>query len=184
MSRLSQRYKTEIVKTLRETGRYKNVMQVPRLTKVTVNMGIRSDVDKDTFKVHTEEMAIITGQKPVVTLARKSIANFKLREGQPVGVKVTLRGERMYEFLDRLINAVLPRIRDFRGVPAKAFDEGGNYTLGVREQVIFPEIDPDKVKRVQGMDITIGSTAQSKDEARELLRLFGMPVENPVERKK
>ena len=184
MSRLSQKYKTEIVKALRETGRYPNIMQVPRLTKVTVNMGIRSDVDKDTFKVHTEEMAIITGQKPVVTTARKSIANFKLREGQPVGVKVTLRGERMFEFLDRLINAVLPRIRDFRGVSAKAFDEGGNYTLGLREQVIFPEIDPDKVKRVQGMDITIGTTAKSKDEARELLRLFGMPFENPAERKK
>jgi large subunit ribosomal protein L5 len=184
MARLKQRFNTEIVKALRDSGRYPNVMQVPRLTKITVNMGIRSDVDKDTFKVHTEEMAIITGQKPVVTTARKSIANFKLREGQPVGVKVTLRGVRMYEFLDRLINAVIPRIRDFRGVSAKAFDQGGNYTLGLREQVIFPEIDPDKVKRVQGMDITIGTTARTADEARELLRLFGMPFEHPVERKK
>ena len=184
MARLSERYKTEIVKALRDSGRYANVMQVPRLTKITVNMGVRSDVDKDTFKLHTEEMATITGQKPVVTKARKSIANFKLREGQPVGIKVTMRNARMYEFLDRLIYAVLPRIRDFRGVSAKAFDEGGNYTLGLREQVIFPEIDPDKVKRVQGMDITIGTTAKTKDEARELLRLFGMPFENPAERKK
>jgi len=120
----------------------------------------------------------------VVTLARKSIANFKLREGQPVGIKVTLRGERMYEFLDRLINAALPRIRDFRGVSAKSFDQAGNYTLGMREQVIFPEVDPDKVKRVQGMDITIGSTARNAEEARELLRLFGMPFENPADRKK
>lgn len=183
MARLKERFKNEITKALRESGRYKNVMQVPHLTKITVNMGIRSDVDKDTFKVHTEEMGIITGQKPVVTLARKSIANFKLREGQPVGVKVTLRGVRMYEFLDRLINAVIPRIRDFRGVSAKAFDQGGNYTLGLQEQVIFPEIDPDKVKRVQGMDITIGTTAKTADEARELLRLFGMPFEHPAERK-
>lgn len=183
MSRLSERYKNVVVKQLRESGRYANVMMIPRLTKVTVNMGIRSDVDKDTFKVHTEELATIVGQRPVVTRARVSIANFKVREGMPVGLKVTLRGPRMYEFLDRLINVTLPRIRDFRGVSAKAFDAHGNYTLGLKEQVIFPELDPDKIKRVQGMDVTIGTTARNADEARELLRLMGMPFENPAERK-
>ena len=184
MSRLSEKYKNVVVKQLRESGRYTNVMMIPRLTKVTVNMGIRSDVDKDTFKLHTEELTTITGQKPVVTTARISIANFKVREGMPVGLKVTLRGPRMYEFLDRLINVTLPRIRDFRGVSAKAFDAHGNYTLGLKEQVIFPELDPDKIKRVQGMDVTIGTTARNPDEARELLRLLGMPFENPADRKK
>ena len=184
MSRLSDKYKNEVVKQLRESGRYANVMMIPRLTKVTVNMGIRSDVDKDTFKLHTEELAQITGQKPVVNKARISIANFKVREGMPVGLKVTLRGPRMYEFLDRLINVTIPRIRDFRGVSAKAFDAHGNYTLGLKEQVVFPELDPDKIKRVQGMDITIGTTAGNVDGARELLRLMGMPFENPADRKK
>ena len=175
MARLSERYKTEIVKALRDSGRYANVMQVPRLTKITVNMGVRSDVDKDTFKLHTEEMATITGQKPVVTKARKSIANFKLREGRAIGVKVTLRGERMWSFLDRLMNIVLPRVRDFRGVSDEAFDGRGNYTLGLREQLIFPEIEYDKIDKIRGLEITIVTTAQSDDQAAALLQMLGMP---------
>ena len=132
-------------------------------------------MDKDTFKVLVEELGRITGQRPVVTLSRLSIANFKLREGQPVGAKVTLRGARMYEFLERLIHAALPRIRDFRGVPLKGFDGRGSYTLGIKEQNIFPEIDPDQIKKVQGMDITVVTTAHTDDEARELLKRLGMP---------
>jgi large subunit ribosomal protein L5 len=142
---------------------------------VVVNMGINSQVDKDTFKVLVEELGRITGQRPVVTLSRISIANFKLREGQPVGAKVTLRGARMYEFLERLIHAALPRIRDFRGVPPKGFDGRGSYTLGIKEQNIFPEIDPDHIKKVQGMDITVVTTAHTDEEARELLKRLGMP---------
>lgn len=184
MARLRDRYKNDVVAKLRGSGRYKNTMQVPRLTKITVNMGVNSQTDKDQFKAVTEDLAQITGQKPVITTARKSIANFKLREGMPVGAKVTLRGARMYEFLDRLISAALPRIRDFRGVSAKAFDGRGNYTLGLKEQIIFPEIDADRVKKTQGMDITIGTTAKTNDEARELLRLLGMPFENPGDKKK
>ncbi len=184
MSRLREKYKKEVVEKLRASGQYKNVMQVPRLTKVTINMGVNSQVDKDTFKAVAEDLAIITGQRPVTTVARKSIANFKLREGMAVGAKVTLRGARMYEFLDRLISAALPRIRDFRGVSGKAFDGRGNYTLGLKEQMIFPEIDADKVKKVQGMDITIGTTAKTNAEAKELLRLLGMPFENPGDKKK
>ena len=157
MARLREKYKTEVVRDLRAAGTYKNPMQVPRVTKVVVNMGINSAVDKDTFKL--------------------SISNFKVREGMPVGAKVTLRGARMYEFLDRLISAALPRIRDFRGVPRKSFDGRGNYTLGVKEQSIFPEIDQDHIKKVQGMDITIATTAKTDNEARELLRLLGMPFE-------
>jgi large subunit ribosomal protein L5 len=178
MARLRERYKNEVVKGLRDSGRFKNVMQIPRLTKIVVNMGINSQVDKDTFKVLTEELGRITGQKPVVTRAKKSISNFKVREDMPVGAKVTLRGARMYEFLDRLITAALPRIRDFRGVSRKSFDGRGNYTLGLREQTIFPEIEQDHIKKVQGMDITFATTAQTNDDARELLRLLGMPFEN------
>jgi large subunit ribosomal protein L5 len=177
MARLREQYKNEIVRDLRASGTYKNPMQVPRVTKVVLNMGINSSVDKDTFKVLTEELGRISGQRPVVTKARISISNFKVREGMPVGAKVTLRGARMYEFLDRLISAALPRIRDFRGVSAKAFDGRGNYTLGLKEQTIFPEIDQDHVKKVQGMDITIATTAKTDDEARELLRRLGMPFE-------
>jgi large subunit ribosomal protein L5 len=184
MSRLRDKYKGPIVEKLRATGHYKNVMQVPRLTKVTVNMGVNSQVDKDTFKAVAEDLARITGQRPVITKARLSIANFKVREDMPVGAKVTLRGERMYEFLDRLISAALPRVRDFRGVPVKSFDGRGNYTLGLKEQQIFPEIDPDNIKKVQGMDITIGTTAKTNDEAKELLALMGMPFENPSEKKR
>jgi large subunit ribosomal protein L5 len=166
-----------VIRDLRAAGAYKNPMQVPRVTKVVVNMGINASVDKDTFKLLTEELGKIAGQRAVVTLAKISISNFKVREGMPVGAKVTLRGARMYEFLDRLISAALPRIRDFRGVPSKSFDGRGNYTLGIKEQSIFPEIDQDHIKKVQGMDITIATTAKTDDEARELLRRLGMPFE-------
>lgn len=175
MSMLQEKYKKDVVPGLQKDRGYKNPMQIPRLEKVVVNMGINSQVDKDTFKVLVEELGRITGQRPVVTLSRKSIANFKLREGQPVGAKVTLRGTRMYEFLERLIHAALPRIRDFRGVPNKGFDGRGSYTLGIKEQNIFPEIDPDQIKKVQGMDITVVTTARTDDDARELLKRLGMP---------
>ncbi len=175
MAMLQDRYKKEVVPGLQKDRGYKNPMQIPRLVKVVVNMGINSQVDKDTFKVLVEELGRITGQRPVVTLSRLSIANFKLREGQPVGAKVTLRGARMYEFLERLIHAALPRIRDFRGVPPKGFDGRGSYSLGIKEQNIFPEIDPDHIKKVQGMDITVVTTAHTDDEARELLKRLGMP---------
>lgn len=178
MARLRKLYKEKVVEQLRKERGYKNVMDVPRLTKIVVNMGINSQVDKDTIKALGEDLGTITGQRPVMTKSRKSIANFKLREGQVVGAKVTLRGARMFEFMDRLVSVVLPRIRDFRGVSKKAFDGRGSYTLGLKEQTLFPEIDPDKVKKHQGMDITFVSTASTNDEARDLLRLLGMPFEN------
>lgn len=176
-ARLKERYRTEMVGALRKERGYANVMQVPGLTKIVINMGVGTDVDRDALKAVTEDLARITGQRPVVTRARKSISNFKLRQGMPIGAKVTLRGDRMYEFLDRLVNIALPRIRDFRGVSGRSFDGSGNYTLGLKEQSIFPEINPDKVKRVQGMDITMVTTAETDDEARDLLRQFGMPFE-------
>lgn len=154
---------------------YKNRMQVPRMEKIVVNMGINSAVEKDLVKVLANDLALITGQCPVICRARKSIANFKLRKGMPVGARVTLRGERMFEFFDRLVNVVLPRMRDFRGVSPSAFDGRGNYALGFTEQTIFPEINVDSVKKVQGMNIVIVTTAASDEEARELLRLMGMP---------
>lgn len=172
---LKERYNTEVVKKLRESGKYKNIMEVPRLTKVVVNMAVNTQVDRDTLKVVAEELAKITGQRPVITKARKSISNFKLREGMAIGAKVTLRGARMYDFLDRLLHAVLPRIRDFRGVSAKSFDGRGNYTLGLKEQTVFPEIEPDKIKKPQGMDITIVTTAKNNEDALELLKLLGVP---------
>lgn len=178
MSMLQDKYRKEVVGQLQKARGYTNVMQIPRLTKVVVNMGINSQVDKDTFKVLVEDLGRITGQRPQVTTSRKSIANFKLREGQPVGARVTLRGARMYEFLERLIHVTLPRIRDFRGIPTRGFDGRGCYTLGLKEQTIFPEIDPDQVKKVQGMDITVVTTAKTNDEARELLKLLGMPFAN------
>ena len=177
MSRFKDKYKTTVVTALKNSGHYANVMQIPKIEKIVVNMGINSSVDKDTFKLMTEDLARITGQRAQVTRSRKSISNFKLREGMPVGARVTLRGARMYEFMERLIGAALPRIRDFRGVSAKGFDGRGNYTLGLKEQIIFPEIDPDHVKRHQGMDITFVTTAKKDDEARELLKLMGMPFE-------
>jgi len=173
--RLKEKYQTEVVKAMRESGGYVNPMQVPRVSKVVLNIGLDATVDKDLFKSITEDLGRIAGQRPVVTHSRKSISNFKLREGMPIGAKVTLRGARMYEFLDRLINVALPRIRDFRGVSPKGFDGRGNYGLGLKEQTIFPEIDPDKVKRTQGMDVCIVTTAKTDAEARNLLKHLGMP---------
>lgn len=174
-ARLKERFRTEVVGTMQKDRGYANVMQVPRLVKIVVNIGVGTDVDRDALKTVTDELGRITGQRPVVTKARKSISNFKLRQGMPIGAKVTLRGDRMYEFLDRLVNTALPRIRDFRGVSDRSFDGSGNYTLGLKEQSIFPEINPDHVKRVQGMDITMVTTADTDEEARDLLRLLGIP---------
>jgi large subunit ribosomal protein L5 len=174
MPRLKDKYVNEVVPKLQQQLGVSNRLQVPRLAKVVVNMGI-GVVDKDVFKTHVEELTRITGQKPIITRARKSISNFKLREGMTIGAKVTLRADRMYEFLDRLIGAALPRIRDFRGLRRDAFDGRGNYTLGIREQTIFPEIDPNHAGAIQGMDITIATSARSDDDARALLTLLGMP---------
>lgn len=174
MATLKERYEQEVVPKLRAELGIKNPMRVPRLRKVVVNMGV-GIVDKDVFQNHVNELARITGQRPVVTRARKSISNFKLREGMSIGAKVSLRGARMYEFLDRLINTALPRIRDFRGVSPNAFDAQGNYTMGIKEQTIFPEIDPNHVGAVQGMNITIISDSRSRNEARLLLKGLGMP---------
>ncbi|MBR3584371.1 MAG: 50S ribosomal protein L5 [Kiritimatiellae bacterium] len=178
MSVLKDKYQNEVVKALKASGKYPSVMDIPRLSKVVVNMGVNTMVDRDMLKAVADDLAKITGQRPAITHATKSISNFKLREGMPIGAKVTLRGERMYEFLERLIHATLPRIRDFRGIPAKAFDGRGNYTLGLKEQSLFPEIEADKVKRVQGMDITIVTTAKTDADAKELLKLLGMPFAN------
>ncbi|MBW7908473.1 MAG: 50S ribosomal protein L5 [Kiritimatiellae bacterium] len=175
MSMLQDKYRKEIAPQLQKSRGYENVLQIPRLTKVVVNMGINSQVDKDTFKVLVEDLGRITGQRAQVTRSTKSVANFKLREGQPVGARVTLRGARMYEFLERMINAALPRIRDFRGISPRGFDGRGSYSMGLKEQTIFPEIDPDQVKKVQGMDITLVTTAKTNEEARELLKALGMP---------
>ncbi len=174
MSTLKEQYRTEALPALKEKLGVTNTMQLPRLSKVVVNMGL-GIVDKDALKARTGELAMITGQRPVMTRARLSISNFKLREGMTIGAKVTLRGTRMFEFLDRLINAALPRIRDFRGVSEDAFDGKGNYTLGLKDQMIFPEVDPDKVSASQGMNVTIVTTARSNEDAYELLKLLGMP---------
>ena len=177
MARLQDKYKTEVFPKLKDSGKYRNAMEVPRLVKVVVNMAVSSSADKDALKAVAEDLTKITGQKAIITKARKSIANFKLRTGMPIGAKVTLRGSRMFDFLERFISAALPRIRDFRGVP-RSFDGRGNLTLGLKEQTIFPEIQPDQIKKVQGMDITIVTTARTNDEARELLHLLGMPFAN------
>jgi large subunit ribosomal protein L5 len=174
MAGLKEKYGSEVMPRLMEKLGVKNPMRIPRLTKIVVNMGL-GVAEKDALKNHTEELALITGQRPMVTKARKSISNFKLRQGMLIGAKVTLRGNRMYEFLDRLVGAALPRIRDFRGLPLNSFDGRGNYSFGVLEQTIFPEIDPDKVTSSQGMDITIVTTARNDGEALELLKLLGMP---------
>ena len=176
LPRLKERYERELKPQLIEKFGYTSSMQAPKLVKITLNMGV-SDAKTDSKALDhaVEQMTQIAGQKPIITLARKSIAGFKLREGMPIGCKVTLRGENMYEFLDRLTTVALPRIRDFRGISAKSFDGRGNYSLGVREQIIFPEIDYDRIDQVRGMDITITTTAATDDEARELLTLFGMP---------
>ena len=176
MSRLKETYKSEIMDGMTKKFGYKNVMQVPKLDKVVINMGVGEA--KDNSKVldaAIKDLETITGQKVIPTRAKKSVANFKLREGMPIGCKVTLRGERMYEFVDRLINLALPRVRDFRGVNPNAFDGRGNYALGIKEQLIFPEIEYDKVDKVRGMDIIFVTTAKTDEEARELLTLFGMP---------
>ena len=174
--RLKERYKAEIAPELVKQFGYGNAMQVPRVDKVTVNIGLgEARENARAVESATAEVATITGQKPVVTKAKKAIANFKIREDMPIGVAVTLRGDRMYEFLDRLLNAALPRIRDFHGVPAKAFDGRGNFSLGVKEQLIFPEIDYDKVDKIRGMQINIITTARTDEEGRRLLELMGMP---------
>ncbi|MBG9454496.1 50S ribosomal protein L5 [Lysinibacillus sphaericus] len=178
MSRLKEKYLNEVSTALMSKFGYKSVMQLPKVDKIVINMGVGDAVQNSkALDAAVEELTIITGQKPVVTKAKKSIAGFRLREGMPIGAKVTLRGERMYEFLDKLISISLPRVRDFRGVSKKAFDGRGNYTLGVKEQLIFPEIDYDKVSKVRGMDIVIVTTANSDEEARELLTQFGMPFQ-------
>ena len=176
MNRLRQKYENEVKNQMVEKFGYKSVMQIPTIDKIVINMGIGDAVSNS--KVLDEavaELALITGQKPVITRAKKSIAGFRLREGMPIGCKVTLRGERMYDFLDKLVSISLPRVRDFRGVSKKSFDGRGNYTLGVKEQLIFPEIDFDKVNKVRGMDIVVVTTANTDEEARELLTLFNMP---------
>ncbi len=174
--RMKQRYDEVVAKAMTEKFGYKNHMEVPKIEKITINMGVgEGSQDKKKVTTAVEEMALIAGQKPVVTRAKKSIAQFKLREGMPIGCKVTLRRERMYEFLDRLITVAMPRIRDFRGVNAKSFDGRGNYAMGLKEQIIFPEISYDQIEKVRGMDIIVTTTAKTDDEARELLRLFGFP---------
>ncbi|MDQ6952206.1 MAG: 50S ribosomal protein L5 [Mariprofundaceae bacterium] len=176
MARLREDYKSRVAPALREQFGYKNPMQVPSVTKIVVNMGVgEAATNAKLMEGALSDMTAITGQKPVVTRARKSISNFKLRDGMPVGCRVTLRGTQMWEFLDRLINVTLPRIRDFQGVSPKSFDGRGNYTLGLKEQIIFPEIDYDKVDKVRGMDITICTTADTNDEGRALLKQFSMP---------
>jgi large subunit ribosomal protein L5 len=176
MARLKETYNNELKKALMEKFNYDSVMQIPKLEKIVVNMGLGSAKDNPkVVKVAVEELATITGQKPVVTKAKKSVANFKVREGMSIGAKVTLRDQIMYEFVDRLFTIALPRVRDFRGTNPNAFDGRGNYTLGIKEQLIFPEIEYDKVDAVRGMDITFVTTANTDEEAKELLRLLGMP---------
>ena len=174
--RLREQYNKEIVPALVKHFDYKNVMAVPRLTKTVINMGLGEAIQNaKILDSAIEELASITGQRPIITRAKKSVANFKLREKMAIGAAVTLRGDRMFEFLDRLISIALPRVRDFRGVPTKSFDGRGNYTLGLRDQLIFPEIDYAKADKIKGMNVTIVTTARTDDEARELLRLLGMP---------
>jgi large subunit ribosomal protein L5 len=174
--RMATLYKEQIVKAMTEKFGYTNAMQVPKIEKIVLNMGVgEATQDKKKVDIAAAEMELIAGQKPVVTRAKNSIAQFKLREGMAIGCKVTLRSERMYEFLDRLITIALPRVRDFRGVNPKSFDGRGNYAMGLKEQLVFPEISYDKIEKVRGMDIIVTTTAKSDDEARELLRLFGFP---------
>ncbi len=179
MARLKDKYLSEVVPAMVKKFGYTNVMQVPKLEKVVVNAGL-GDVKDDAkkFQAVVEEIALITGQAPIVTKAKKSVANFKVREGMNIGAKVTLRGERMYEFVDKLLNIALPRVRDFHGVSANAFDGRGNYALGIKEQLIFPEIEYDKIDKVRGMDVIFVTTANTDEEARELLGLMGMPYAN------
>jgi len=178
MNALKQKYVDEIIPSMTEKFKYKSVMQVPTIDKIVINMGVGDAVQNSkALDSAVEELSLISGQKPVITRAKKSIAGFRLREGMPIGAKVTLRGERMYEFLQKLISVSLPRVRDFRGVSNKAFDGRGNYTLGVKEQLIFPEIDYDKVNKVRGLDVVIVTTSNTDEEARELLAQLGMPFQ-------
>lgn len=179
MSRLQDYYRETVVKQLMEKFGYKSVMQVPRISKITINMGVGEAVgNKKVLESAVDDLIKISGQKPVVNKARKSVAGFKIREGWPIGCKVTLRRDRMYEFLDRLINIALPRVRDFRGVNGKSFDGQGNYSMGVSEQIMFPEIDYDKIDALRGMDITVTTTARSDEEGRALLAAFNFPFKN------
>ena len=175
-ARLKEQYKTEIVEAMTKKFGYKNIMQVPKLDKIVINMGVgEAKENAKILEAAVSDMETISGQKAVITKAKKAVANFKIREGMPIGCKVTLRGDKMYEFLDRLVNLALPRVRDFRGVSANSFDGRGNYSLGIKEQLIFPEIEYDKVDKVRGMDIIFVTTAKTDEEARELLTLFNMP---------
>jgi large subunit ribosomal protein L5 len=174
--RMKDKYNEEVAGALREQYHYENVMQIPRITKINVNIGLGEALtDANALDKASDEVAAITGQKPVITRAKRSIANFRLREGNPIGVAATLRGQRMYEFLDRLVSAALPRIRDFQGLNPNAFDGRGNYSLGIREQLIFPEIEYDRVDKVRGMQVTIVTTARNDEEGRRLLELMGLP---------
>jgi len=176
VSRLREKYRKEVVPAMIKEGGYRNPMQVPRLKMIVLNIGLGEAIqNQKALEGATNDLALITGQRPVITRAKKSIAAFRLRSGMPIGVKVTLRGERMYEFFDRLVSAVLPRIRDFQGVPRTAFDGHGNYTLGLKEQIVFPEIDYDKVDKVRGLQVSIATTARTDEEARKFLELMGMP---------
>ncbi len=176
MARLKARYNDELKAKLKEELGIKNVMEIPRITKITLNMGVgAAATDKKLLDGAVADMQLIAGQKPVVTLARKSIAGFKIRDGWPIGCKVTLRGDHMYEFLDRLISIAIPRIRDFRGFSSNSIDGRGNYSMGIKEQIVFPDIDFDKIDRIRGLDITITTTARSDDEGRALMRAFGFP---------
>ena len=179
MNRLKEKYNKEIVPSLREKYNYKSIMEVPALDKIVVNMGVGdATTNSKLLDAAVEDLAQITGQKPVVTKAKKAIAGFKVREGQPIGCKVTLRGENMYNFLDKLISITLPRVRDFRGVSHRSFDGRGNYSMGIKEQLIFPEIEYDKIDKIRGMDIIFVTTAKTDEEAKELLTLLGMPFRN------
>ncbi len=181
MARLQEHYKSTVIKKLMDKFGYKSVMEVPRITKVTLNMGVGEALtDKKVMEHAVSDMATIAGQKPVVNNARKSVAGFKVREGVPIGCKVTLRQKRMYEFLDRLISIAIPRVRDFRGLNPKSFDGRGNYSMGVREQIIFPEIEYDKIDAIRGMDITITTTAKTDEEGRALLEAFDFPLKGRV----
>lgn len=176
MARIREKYRSEVAPALMEKFNYKSIMEIPKLEKIIINMGVGEAKDNaKTLEAAVEDLTLITGQKPVITKAKKSVSNFKIREGMPVGTKVTLRGEKMYEFVDRLFNVALPRVRDFRGVSTKSFDGRGNYSLGIKEQLIFPEIEYDKVDKVRGMDVIFVTTAKTDEEARELLQLLGMP---------
>ena len=179
MARLKDIYNKDIVPALQEKFQFKSIMQVPNVTKICINRGIGAAVaDKKLVDNGVEELTVITGQKAIATIAKKSVSNFKLREGMPIGAKVTLRGEKMYEFMDRLLTVALPRVRDFKGINDKGFDGRGNYTLGVKEQIIFPEISIDKIKGISGMDITFVTTAENDEQSYELLKAFGMPFAN------